>query len=81
VILPFDRRRPPQRNALDAAEERADAEGRSPSERVATSLGLAQLVGTLSRAAGTDEAADRHDTLAEKARLYALPLRILAARR
>lgn len=81
MILPFDRERLRERNALDEAEDRADAARRSPAERVELSLSLSQLVRDLSRAAGTASAADEHDDLAEKARLYAAPLRILAARR
>lgn len=81
MILPFDRARLRERNALDEAEDRADAARRSPAERVAISLELSQLVRDLSRAAGTEQAADRYDDLAEKARLFATPLRILAARR
>jgi hypothetical protein len=81
MILPFDRARLRERNALDEAEDREDAARRSPAERVAVSLELSQLVRDLSRAAGTERAADRCDDLAEKARLYAAPLRILAARR
>ncbi len=78
MILPFDRARLRERNA---AEDRADAARRSPAERVALSLSLSQLVRDLSRAAGTAETADAHDDLAEKARLYAAPLRLRAARR
>lgn len=81
MLLPFDRARLRKRNALDDAEERSDAAQRSPAERVAISLELSELVRDLSRAAGTDRAAEEHDSLAEKARLYAAPLRILASRR
>ena len=81
MILPFNRARLRERNALDDAEEREEAARRSPAERVAISLELSQLIHDLSRAAGTDRSDDDHDDLAEKASLYAAPLRILAARR
>jgi hypothetical protein len=81
VILPFDRARLRERNALDEAIDRADAAHRSPAERVALSLELSQLVRDLSRAAGTAQRPDDHGDLAEKAWLYAAPLRILAAPR
>jgi hypothetical protein len=81
MILPFDRARLQERNALDDAEDRADAARRSPGERVALSLSLSQLVRDLSRAAGTAQPAGAHGDLEEKAHLYADPLRILAARR
>lgn len=45
------------------------------------SLDLRQLVRELAHAAGADQAAETRSDLAEKARLYAEPLRILAARR
>jgi hypothetical protein len=80
VILPFDRTRLRERNALDDAEDRAAAAHRSPAERVAMSLELSQLVRELSRATGSAQVADEATDLAEKARLYAAPLRILAAR-
>ncbi len=81
MLLPFDRARRRERNALDDAEERADAARRSPAERVALSLSLSQLVLDMSRAAGTADAADACDDLSEKARLYAEPLRILTTRK
>lgn len=81
MILPFDRARLRVRNDLDEREEREDAARRSPAERVAASLSLSQLVRDLSLAAGTSESADEHDGLAAKARLYALPLRLLSSHR
>jgi hypothetical protein len=81
VILPFDRKRLRERNALDEAEDRADAARRSPPERVEFSLELSELVRDLSLATGASEPADERADLAEKARLYATPLRILAERR
>jgi hypothetical protein len=50
-------------------------------ERVELSLDLSQLVRELAHATGADQAAASHSDLAEKARLYAEPLRILAAGR
>jgi hypothetical protein len=81
VILPFDRGRLRERNALDDAQDRAEARRRSPAERVASTLELSQLVRDLSQATGSDELVDEAVALGEKARLYAAPLRILAARR
>ena len=81
MILPFDRARLRERNALDDAEDQAAAAQRSPGERVELSLDLSQLVRELAHATGADRAAATHADLAEKARLYAAPLRILAARR
>jgi hypothetical protein len=81
VILPFDRARLRERNALDDAEDQAAAAQRSPGERVEISLDLSQLVRDLAHATGADRAVARNADLAEKARLYAAPLRILAARR
>jgi hypothetical protein len=81
MILPFDRARLRERNALDDAEDREDAARRSPAERVEISLELSQIVRELAHAAGTDQSGDDHADLAEKASLYAAPLRILGARR
>ena len=81
MILPFDRKRLQERNALDDAEDRADAARRSPPERVELSLELSQLVRELALATGANLPIDERADLAEKARLYATPLRILAARR
>jgi hypothetical protein len=81
VILPFDRERLRERNALDDAQDRAEARRRSPAERVESTLELSQLVRDLSHATGSDERVDREAELGEKARLYTAPLRILAAAR
>ena len=81
VILPFNRARLQERNALDEAEEQAAAARRTPGERVEMSLDLSQLVRELAHATGADQAAEMRSDLAEKAHLYAAPLRILAARR
>jgi hypothetical protein len=81
VILPFDRKRLQERNALDEAEDQADAARRTPPERVELSLELSQLVRDLALAAGANQPTNEHADLVEKARLYATPLRILAARR
>jgi hypothetical protein len=80
VILPFDRARLALRNTLDDAEERDAAASLGVSGRALASLGLSELVRELSRAAGTQGHVERQDELAEKARLYVLPLRILASR-
>lgn len=81
MILPFNRARLRERNALDDAQDQAAAAERSPGERVEASLDLSQLVRDLAHATGADQAAAARSDLAEKARLYAAPLRILAARR
>lgn len=81
MILPFNRARLRERNALDDAEEQAAAAQRTPGERVEMSLDLSQLVRELAHATGADQATSTRSDLAEKARLYAEPLRILAARR
>lgn len=81
MILPFDRARLRERNALDDAQDRAEARRRSPAERVESTLELSQLVRDLSHATGSDELVDEEEALREKARLYAAPLRMLAARR
>jgi hypothetical protein len=79
MILPFDRARLAARNALDEAEERAAAARLGVSGRALAALALSDLVRELSRAAGTEGRVARQDELAEKARLYVLPLRILAS--
>lgn len=81
MILPFDRERLRERNALDDAQARAEARRQSPAERVESTLELSQLVGILSHATGSDALVDEEAEFGEKARLYAAPLRILAARR
>jgi hypothetical protein len=77
VLLPFSRNRLRERNAIDAAEELAEARRRSPSERLEQTLELSNLVRELARATGADRLADEHADLEEKARLYAEPLRVL----
>lgn len=81
MILPFDRERLRARNALDDAEAREDAARRTPAERVLRSLELSQLVRDLARAAGTLEPVDAEADLAEKARTWVTPLRLLAGQR
>jgi hypothetical protein len=79
VILPlFDRAHLRERNALDDGEDQAAAAQRSPGERVEISLDLSQLVRDRAHATGADQAVATHADLAEKARLYAAPLRIRA---
>lgn len=81
MLLPFDRARLRERNALDDAEDRADAARRTHAERVELGLSLSQLVHDISCGSGIAPVADALDTLAEKARLYVAPLRLLDARR
>jgi hypothetical protein len=79
VILPFDRRKLSARSERDDREARADARTRSTAERLAAGLGLSQFVLELGRAAGAG-VGDREAELAEKSRLYAVPLRVLHGR-
>jgi hypothetical protein len=81
VILPFNRARLRERNALDDAQDQAAAAERSPGARVEASLDLGQLVRELAHATGADQSAIARSDLAERARLYATPPRILDARR
>jgi hypothetical protein len=74
MILPFDRSRLRERNALDLAQEIEEARTRSPAERLEQTLELSELTRALAQATG----AEVPDDLAEKARLYAEPLRVAA---
>jgi hypothetical protein len=75
-MIPFHRDKLRERNALDEAEEIAEAALKTPSERLARTLELSDLVSALSRATGARALAPPSD-LAEKSRLYARPLRAL----
>jgi hypothetical protein len=79
MILPFDRNRLRKRNAVDEADDRADAAMRSPTERVEITLQLSEAVRLFSRATGAPRQTSMDADLEEKARLYALPLRLLAS--
>jgi hypothetical protein len=77
MILPFNRDRLRERNASDLVDEIKEARRRSPAERVEQTLELSDLVRALAQAAGSEVP----DDLAEKARLYAEPLRVATRRR
>ncbi len=78
VIPPFDRSRLRERNLLDEADARADAAALDPARRLEQALELSAFV--LAHATGADGSVPEAD-LADKARLYASPLRLLATRR
>lgn len=78
VILPFDRARLAKRNALDEAQEIEQSASLTPSERLEETFELSDFVLSLAEAAGTSALADARNRLEDKARLYALPLRLLA---
>ena len=80
MLLPFDRRRLHERNSVDEAEARADSATRNPTERVEITLQLSEAVRLFSQATGAPLPSE-HADLDEKARLYALPLRLLASPR
>ena len=83
MILPFDRARLRERNALDDAEEREAARALSPGEGLLATIAVSQLVRDLARAAGAlpDQPPSRWaDDLAGKAHLYAEPLELLMPR-
>jgi hypothetical protein len=80
MIPPFDRKRLQERNAIDDAEQCAEASRRSPAEGVAQGIELSDFVRLLAHATGANEATDRWSELEEKARLYTRPLWVLAGR-
>jgi|HubBroStandDraft_4_1064222.scaffolds.fasta_scaffold356923_2 hypothetical protein len=77
MLLPFDRDRLRERNAIDLAQEIEEARRRSTPERFEQTLELSELVRALAEATGVEVP----DDLAEKARLYAEPLRVATRRR
>jgi len=77
MLLPFDRDRLRERNAIDLAQEIEEAQRRSTPERFEQTLELSELVRALAEATGVEVP----DDLAEKARLYAEPLRVATRRR
>lgn len=81
MLLPFKRDRLRERNAVDEAEDQADSALRSPAERVELTLQLSEAVRLFSHATGTAQPASVDADLERKARLYALPLRLLASQR
>jgi hypothetical protein len=81
VLLPFDRRRLRQRSDLDERDELVSARDETPEERFLLSLELAELTRELAQAAGADWVTREYDDLAEKSRLYAVPLRAFMDRR
>lgn len=80
MILPFDRNRLRERNAIDELQHQDEAARQSPAEGVERTLEVSDLVRMLAHATGADESIEERADLEEKARLYAMPLRILAGR-
>jgi hypothetical protein len=64
----------------DEADELAEAEQRSPAERVADGLELSDLARALGEAAEATWIEGSPEELGEKAGLYALPLKLLLGR-
>jgi hypothetical protein len=79
VKPPFDRAKLAEKNARDAADAITDAAAKTPEQRIAETLELSELVRALARANGIDPASCPSD-LAEKARLWARPMRLLLGR-
>ena len=78
MILPVRREALREREALDEADERMAYERESPSERLALTIELCDLTRALAEAVGASWVVEPDDDLAERARLYARPLRALA---
>jgi hypothetical protein len=81
VLLPFDRQRLRQRSELDEQDELITAREETPEERFLLSVELAELTRELAEAAGAAWLTGERDDLAEKSRLYVLPLRAAMERR
>ena len=72
MLLPFDRERLKQRNALDVADELQASAGQTPSEKLLATIDLSEVVRELAAAAGSQpETSD----LELKSHLYVRPLR------
>ncbi len=71
MLLPFDRERLKQRNALDAEQEAAFSAEKTPSQRFMETVELSEVVRQLAIATGSDSAAA---DLELKSRLYVHPL-------
>ncbi|MBN1611958.1 MAG: hypothetical protein JW940_35330 [Polyangiaceae bacterium] len=73
MLLPFDRDRLRQRNALDAGQELAASAEKTPSERFVETVELSDVVRQLAVATGSEgKTAD----LETKSLLYVRPLRL-----
>lgn len=73
VLLPFDRDKLRKRNRADVLAERAIASACTPEQGLTDAIELSQVVRSLAQATAGEQSAD---DLAEKARLYVLPLRV-----
>lgn len=80
MILPFDRHRLRERNAIDDLQQQDEAARQNPAEGVERTLEFSDLIRQLAHGTGADELIDERADLEEKARLYAMPLRVLARR-
>lgn len=78
MILPVRREALKERAALDAQDEAELYKHETPERRFLIGLQLSELARTLARAAGADWILNPRDDLAEKARLFAAPLRRLS---
>ncbi len=72
MLLPFDRERLKQRNALDAEQDAAVSAETTPSQSFLETVEVSDLVRQLAIATGSDSAAG---DLEAKSRLYVRPLR------
>jgi hypothetical protein len=77
MILPLRRDELKGRATLDKRDEAEQYERESPEQRLLIGLRHSELTRKLARAAGADWIIEPGDDLAEKARLYAVPLRKL----
>jgi hypothetical protein len=73
VKLPFDRDRMRERNLLDDIDEIANAAALTPEERLSRTLDLCEFAISLARA-NPDGVRVQSEPLAQKARLWTLPL-------
>jgi hypothetical protein len=74
VLLPFDRDKLRMRNRADAIDARTEASTSTPEDGLEAALELGEVVRELARATVGEQLAV--DDLAEKSRLYVLPLRL-----
>lgn len=77
MILPMRREALKIRGAMDEAEEERICAGESVSERLLMTLELSELSRALAFAVDAPWTREVFDDLADKARLYAAPLRVL----
>lgn len=81
VIPPVRREALARRLERDEADEVSESEAQSPAARVELALELSELARESAESLGAEWTRVPPDDLAEKARLYARPLAILAAAR